>query len=116
MSERYELCNPYQPLGAPSQAYRDGWDRIFGKKAVESHTCVHGNVCDHTPGWGCATCRTTPPGAPHPTPQGTSGGAVEAATPRLPLGPSESGLTAVSPPAEGVVKSNALLRALRGRP
>lgn len=30
---KYELSVPYQPLGAPSQAYRDGWDRLWGRPA-----------------------------------------------------------------------------------
>jgi len=33
VAEKYELRNPYQPLGPPSRAYRDGWDRVFGKPA-----------------------------------------------------------------------------------
>ncbi len=31
-AQKYELPIPYAPLGPPSDAYRDGWDRIFGSK------------------------------------------------------------------------------------
>lgn len=93
MGERYELSLPYQPLGAPSQAYRDGWDRIFGrpqdKKSVDSHGCMYGNACDHTPDRGCGTCGTTRTG---------EGGAHPRENPR---GAADSGHTPPTTPALG---------------
>lgn len=32
MSEKYELSLPFTPLGPPSKAYLDGWERIWGRR------------------------------------------------------------------------------------
>ena len=33
-SMRYELPIPFTPCGPPSDAYREGWDRVFGPKCL----------------------------------------------------------------------------------
>jgi hypothetical protein len=42
---KYELPLPYAPLGPPSDAYRDGYERVFSESTVTTtHTfCPH---CD----------------------------------------------------------------------
>lgn len=94
MSERYELSLPFTPLRPPSQAYRDGWDRVFGKKNRDL-------------GQGSAT----PPPREHPHPP------VAVAAPRLPPDPGnlskadakdgadvEADPVAPAPPLSGVLQ------------
>jgi hypothetical protein len=81
MSERYELAVPYQPLGAPSRSYRDGWDRVFGgargvgkRKANESRGMKGGGGSRSPRAGAPKRVGHAPAGTPPTTPVGTSPG------------------------------------------
>jgi hypothetical protein len=89
MSERYELSTPFTPLGAPSPAYRDGWDRVFGRrrrprgrgrrKSSESRGLPGGRPLEESPEGASGAAVARPAAPAGPTPQGTSAGAVASA-------------------------------------
>lgn len=51
-SQPFELPIPFTPLAPPSDAYREGWERIFGGKdkpdVVEISTKKHGELIGDT--------------------------------------------------------------------
>lgn len=59
-SMRYELPIPFTPLGPPSNAYRDGWDRVFGPKdkPAEEPLKTSGFQCEQhvCRPWACVKC------------------------------------------------------------
>lgn len=60
---KYELPIGWTPLGPPTDAYRDGWDRVFGKKEPTPIAKIEYSPCDacgepefHNIGPGEYTC------------------------------------------------------------
>ena len=57
MATKNDITGDALRTKAPTKAYADNWDRIFGKKKdMWEHTCKHNGVMDVDKGSACNWC------------------------------------------------------------